>query len=109
MLVKKSSENFVYKANCNYSPDVTFLFFSFSLNDAIDFLMNTEDNSVIESSSDEDDHDLAMLPPIEKANNAETDIDSEVQGIIQKKSASGSRMLPLVIFDKKMPFFQKWC
>ena len=57
-------------------PDVTFLFFSFSLNDGIDFLMNIEDNSDIESSSDEDDHDLAMLPPIEKAN-AETDTDSD--------------------------------
>ena len=30
--------------------------------------MNTEDNSDIESSSDEDNHDLPMLPPIEKAN-----------------------------------------
>ena len=38
--------------------------------------MNTEDNSDIESSSDEDDHDLAMLLPIEKAN-AETDMDSD--------------------------------
>ena len=38
--------------------------------------MNTEDNSDIDSSSDEDDHDLAMLLPIEKAN-AETDMDSD--------------------------------
>ena len=38
--------------------------------------MNTEDNSDIESSSDEDDHDLPMLLPIEKAN-AETDMDSD--------------------------------
>ena len=52
-----------------------FLFFSFSLNDAIDFLMNTEDNSDMESSQDEDDHDLALPPPIEKVN-AETDMDS---------------------------------
>ena len=29
------------------------------------------------------------------------------QGIIQKKSASGSRMLPFVIFDKKFPSCQK--
>ena len=29
------------------------------------------------------------------------------QGIIQKKSTSGSWMLPLVIFHKKVPFFQK--
>ena len=29
------------------------------------------------------------------------------QGIIQKKSASGSRTLPFVIFDKKCPFCQK--
>ena len=42
----------------------------------IDFLMNTEDNSDTERSSDEDDHDLVMLPPIEKAN-AETDMDSD--------------------------------
>ena len=56
--------------------DVSFLFFSFSLNDPIDFLMNTEDNSDIESSSDEDDHDLAMLPPVENAN-AETDMDND--------------------------------
>ena len=59
----------IHEANCNYLLDVTFLFFSFSLNDV------TEDNSDIESSSDEDDHDLAMLPPIENAN-AETDMDS---------------------------------
>ena len=38
--------------------------------------MNTEDNSDVESSSDEYDHDLAMLPLIEKAN-AETDVDSD--------------------------------
>ena len=38
--------------------------------------MNTDDNSDIESSSDKDDHDFAMLPPIEKAN-AETDMDSD--------------------------------
>ena len=66
-MYKKSSENFVHEANYNYLPDVNFLFYSFSLNDAIDFLINTEDNSDRESSSDEDDHDLAMLPPIEKA------------------------------------------
>ena len=29
------------------------------------------------------------------------------QGIIQKKSASGSRALPFVIFDKKVPFLPK--
>ena len=73
-MYKKSSENFVHEANCNYLPDVTFLFFSFSLNDAIDFLMNTQDNSVIESSLDEEDHNLAILTPIKKAN-AETDTD----------------------------------
>ena len=44
------------------------LFFSFSLNDAIDFLMNIENKSDKKSFSDEDDHDLAMLPPIETAN-----------------------------------------
>ena len=38
--------------------------------------MNTEDNSDIESSSDKDDYDFAMLPPIERAN-AETDMDSD--------------------------------
>ena len=38
--------------------------------------MNTENNNDIESSSDKDDHDLAMLPPIEKAN-AETEMDSD--------------------------------
>ena len=53
-----------------------FLFFSFSLIDAIDFLMNTENNSDIESSSDGDDHDLAILPPVDKAN-TETDMDSD--------------------------------
>ena len=74
--LKKSSENFVHEAICNYLPDVTFLFSSFSLNDAIDFLMNTEDNSDTESSSNKDDHDLATLPPSEKAN-AETDMDSD--------------------------------
>ena len=39
--------------------------------------MNTEDNRDVESSSDEDDHDLAMLPPTEKAN-AETGMDSDI-------------------------------
>ena len=29
------------------------------------------------------------------------------QGTIQKKSASSSQTLPLPIFDKKVPFFQK--
>ena len=57
-------------------PHVTFLFFSFSLNDAIDFPRNTEDNSDIESSSNEDDHDLVILPPIEKLN-VETDMDGD--------------------------------
>ena len=38
--------------------------------------MNTEDNSDIEGSSNEDDHDLAMLPPVENGN-AETDMDSD--------------------------------
>ena len=69
----------VHEANCNYLTDVSFLFFSFSLNDPIDFLMNTENNSDIESSSDEDDHDLAMLPPVENAN-AETDMDNDTSG-----------------------------
>ena len=45
------------------------------MNNAIDFLMNTEDNSSRESSSDEDDHNLVMFSPTEKAN-AETDIES---------------------------------
>ena len=61
--------------NCIYLPDVT-LFFNFLLHDATDFIMSTEDNSDIDSFSDEDDHDLGMLPPIERAN-AENDIDSD--------------------------------
>ena len=52
-----------------------FLYLSFSMNNAIDFLMNTEDNSSRESSSDEDDHNLVMFSPTEKAN-AETDMES---------------------------------
>ena len=52
------------------------LFFSFSLNDAIDFLMNIENKSDKKSFSDEDDHDLAMLPPIETAD-AGTDMDCD--------------------------------
>ena len=75
-MYKKSSEKFVHEGNCNYLPGATFLFFSFSLNNSIDFLVTTEDNSDMESSSDEEDHDLAVLPPIEKAN-AETDIESD--------------------------------
>ena len=55
---------------------ILLVFFSFSLNDAIDFPMNTEDNSDIEISLDEEDSELAMLPPIEKVN-AETDMDSD--------------------------------
>ena len=53
-----------------------FFIVSFSLNEAIDFLMNTEDDSDIESSSDEDDHHFVMQPPIENAK-AETDMDSD--------------------------------
>ena len=45
------------------------------MNNAIDFLMNTEDNSSRESSSDEDDHNLVMFSPTEKEN-AETDMES---------------------------------
>ena len=41
--------------------------------------MNTEDDSDIDSSSDEDDHDVDMLPPTEKAN-AETDMDRGASG-----------------------------
>ena len=69
-MYEKSSENFVHEANCNYLPDATFLFFSFLLRDTID------NNSDIESSSDEHDHDLAMLPPIKNVN-AEADMDSD--------------------------------
>ena len=75
-MFKESSENFVHEENYNYLPDVTFLFFSFSLNDAIDFLMNTGNNSDIESSSDKGNHDLAMLHPFDKEN-AETDMDRD--------------------------------
>ena len=57
-------------------PDVTFLFFSFSLNDAIEFFMNTEYESDIGRSSDEDENDLVMLSPIAKAD-VETDMDSD--------------------------------
>ena len=32
-----------------------------------------------------------------------------VQGIIQRKSVSGSRTLPFVIFDRKRPFWQRQC
>ena len=67
-MYKKSSENFVHEANYNYLSDVNFLFISFSLNDAIDFFINTKDNSDIESYSDEHAHDLAMMPAIEKEN-----------------------------------------
>ena len=74
-MFNKSSENFVYEPNCNYLA-VNFLFFRFSLNDAIDFLMNNEDNSDTESSLDEDNHDLATLAPTEKSN-AEADLDSD--------------------------------
>ena len=37
------------------------------------------------------------------------DLFCKIQGIIQKKSASGSRTLLFVIFDKKCPFFHKNC
>ena len=67
-MYKKRSENFVHEANYNYLSDVNFLFISFSLNDAIDFFINTKDNSDIESYSDEHAHDLAMMPAIEKEN-----------------------------------------
>ena len=72
----KKAVRFFHEASCNYLPGVTFLFFSFSLSNAIEFLTNTEYNSDIESSSDGDDQDLAMLPQIEKAD-AETDMHSD--------------------------------
>ena len=78
-MYKKSIENFVHETNCNYLPDVTFSFFSFSLNDVIEFFMNTEYESDIGRSSDEDDNDLVMLFSIAKAN-VETDMDSDASG-----------------------------
>ena len=75
-MYKKTSEIYVHETNCIYLSDVTFLFLSFSLNDAIDFLIDTGDNIHVETSSDKDDHDLAMLPPTEKAN-VETDMESD--------------------------------
>ena len=58
------------------------LFFSFSINDAIDFFMNTEDNSDMETSLDEGDHDFAMIPPTEKKN-AEIDIDRDASDDVE--------------------------
>ena len=74
--IKKAVKILLMKRIVTICLMLLFYFFSFSLNDAIDLLMKTEDNSDMESSSDEDDHDLAMLPPIGKAN-AETDMDSD--------------------------------
>ena len=54
-----------------------------------------------------------VVKPVENSKNPQSfleisPVQKEVlQGIIQKKSASGSRMLPFVIFDKKCPFCQK--
>ena len=56
---------------------------------------------------------LRVVKPVENSKNPQSfleisPVQKEVlQGIIQKKSASGSRMLPFVIFDKKCPFSQK--
>ena len=50
--------------------------FYFFFNDAIDLLKNTEDNSDVERSSNEDEHDLFTLPPVKKAN-SQTDIGSD--------------------------------
>ena len=56
---------------------------------------------------------LRVVKPVENSKNPQSfleisPVQKEVlQGIIQKKSASGSRMLPFVIFDKKCPFCQK--
>ena len=56
---------------------------------------------------------LRVVKPVENSKNLQSfleisPVQKEVlQGIIQKKSASGSRMLPFVIFDKKCPFCQK--
>ena len=56
---------------------------------------------------------LKVVKPVENSKNPQSfleisPVQKEVlQGIIQKKSASGSRMLPFVIFDKKCPFSQK--
>ena len=56
---------------------------------------------------------LRVVKPVENSKNPQSFLEISpvqkevVQGIIQKKSASGSRMLPFVIFDKKCPFSQK--
>ena len=56
---------------------------------------------------------LRVVKPVENSKNPQSfleisPVQKEVlQGIIQKKSASGSWMLPFVIFDKKCPFCQK--
>ena len=74
--IKKAVKILFMKRFVNIFPMSLFCFFNFLLNDAIDFLMNTEDNSDIESSSDEDNHYLALLPPIEKVS-ALTDMESD--------------------------------
>ena len=47
------------------------------MNKAIGFLTNNQDESDLESSSNDDEYDLAMLPPIGKSN-AEADMGSDV-------------------------------
>ena len=51
--------------------------------------------------------DLTEYYPDEGVADEKVNLVYELQGIIQKKSASGSRMLPFVIFDKKVPFFSE--
>ena len=51
-------------------------------------------------------HDILMIIAIMKTNEPFKQVILR-QRIIQKKSASGSRTLPFVIFDKKVPFFPK--
>ena len=103
-MYKKSSENFVHEAIYYYLPDVTFLFYSFSLNDAIDFLINTEDNSDRESSSDEDDHDLAMLPPIEKASD---DMNDGLAHHLPRRSVNSTCELSLLDKGNKQKSVQR--
>ena len=65
--IKKTVKILFMKRIVSICLMLLFYFLAFSLNDAIDFLMSTDYKSDIESSSDQVDHDLAMLPAIEKA------------------------------------------
>ena len=70
------------------------------------FHITTKDNSYIESFSDKDGYDLAMLAPIEKEN-AETDMDSDASDDLRRGLLNSTYNLSLLDKGNKQKSVQR--